>query len=66
MVLITGKLEIVQVLLDARVDDDYIDEPSQTALFLAAEGEHPEVVGLFLKAGVHVDHLDRKGQTVLT
>ena len=62
-----GDSAIVSTLLSNEIkpEVDHIDERKLTALMLAAQRKHAEVVRLLLKAGANVDLKEYNGQTAL-
>lgn len=56
----TGDLAKVQELLDKGQKIDKRNEDKQTALMVAVEGGHPEVVSLLLERGADVTLVDRR------
>ena len=60
-----GRLKVVKLLLDARVDADLQDKDGNTALLWAASEGHKDVIQLLLDAAANVDIQNKYGDTGL-
>ncbi|ESO03520.1 hypothetical protein HELRODRAFT_79801 [Helobdella robusta] len=60
-----GKIEIVQMLLDARCNIDAKDDRGNLALHHAAMKGHADIIELLIKAGSDINCQDKNGWTAL-
>ncbi len=61
----TGRLEIVQALLDKGAEPDTVDDKSRNTLMLAAKNGYGDVVSLLLSLGLDIDERDSYERTAL-
>ncbi|RFU24961.1 hypothetical protein B7463_g11382, partial [Scytalidium lignicola] len=54
---LAGSETLVKLLLEKEADVNAAGGYSETALFAAIEGNHPDIVSLLLQYGAHTDHL---------
>ena len=60
----SGNLEKIKELLD-KVDINFKDRNEATALHIAVENGHTDIVKLLIRKGIDVDHKDRNEATAL-
>lgn len=59
-------IEFVEILINANANINYPDEYGNTALFFASEYRRLDELRLLLKRGGLINHLNKKGETILT
>ncbi len=60
-----GRVEALQLLIEAGADLDARNEAGQTALFLAVMKEHTEAVRVLIEAGADINAMTPEGETPL-
>lgn len=60
-----GEKEVVELLIEKRLEINTRDSEGKTAMMYASESGNKEVVEVFLKKGVEVNLLDKQGKTAL-
>ena len=60
-----GRVEIVQMLIDAGADLDIQNIFGKTILYVAVEGNYPEISQMLIDAGANLDIQDKWDQTAL-